>query len=334
MRLRTLAVTAGVLAALAAAAFLSSRTLSAPPADPRVGGRLVDPDTVNKAAALRLSDQGKTILLTRAPDGSWTDASYYGMPADFSKLSGFTGDLAAATIGRLVTSSPASLARLGFKDTQIALLDASGRELWSASLGKSPDSGGRFVRFPGEDRAYLANLSSWIDTDPKAWANSQLIDLRPEDVARVRAGFDGGATLTLSRARKDADWSADGAPVHRRVAADKVASLLATLGTLRFSDTSDPADPQAAAARRNARTFALTTFDGRTFTISLGRKPEEKAAKGSAAPNPAGPVFALVTCSDAAAPVNGLMTRRTFQVDEYAFTSLPQKPGELFEPAL
>ena len=39
-------------------------------------------------------------------------------------------------------------------------------------------------------------------------------------------------------------------------------------------------------------------------------------------------------CSDAAAPVNGLMTRRTFQVDEYAFTSLPQKPGELFEPAL
>ena len=71
MRLRTLAVTAGVLAALAAAAFLSSRTLSAPPADPRVGGRLVDPDTVNKAAALRLSDQGKTILLTRAPDGSW-----------------------------------------------------------------------------------------------------------------------------------------------------------------------------------------------------------------------------------------------------------------------
>ncbi len=334
MKIRTLAVTAGVLAALAAAAVLAGRSQSAPPADPRVGTRLLDPDAVARAAALRLGDQGKTIILNRSADGSWTDASYYGFPVDFSKLSGFTGDLAAAKVERLVTSSPASLARLGFKDTEIAFLDASGRPVWSASLGKSPDSGGRFVRFPGEDRAYLASLNSWIDTDPKAWANAQLIDVKPGDVARIRAGFDGGAAVTLSRARKDADWTSDSTPARQRVAADKVASLLATLGSLRFSDTSDPADPQAAAARRNARAFALTTFDGRTFAISLGRKPEGKAPKGSAAGTPAGPVFALVSSPDAAAPVNGLMAKRAFQVDDYSYTSLPQKPAELFEPAL
>jgi hypothetical protein len=49
---------------------------------------------------------------------------------------------------------------------------------------------------------------------------------------------------------------------------------------------------------------------------------------------PAGPVFVVVSSSNASAPVNALMRLRAFQVDEYTFTSLPQKPGELFEPAL
>jgi len=31
--------------------------------------------------------------------------------------------------------------------------------------------------------------------------------------------------------------------------------------------------------------------------------------------------------------VNGLMKERAFQIDEFAFTSLPQRPDDLFEPA-
>ncbi|HXQ79690.1 MAG TPA: hypothetical protein VN775_00165, partial [Opitutaceae bacterium] len=46
---------------------------------------------------------------------------------------------------------------------------------------------------------------------------------------------------------------------------------------------------------------------------------------------PAGPVFAFVSSSDPHAAVNDLMKRRAFQVDDYTFTRLPQKPEELFE---
>ena len=37
--------------------------------------------------------------------------------------------------------------------------------------------------------------------------------------------------------------------------------------------------------------------------------------------------------SDGAAAVNALMQKRTFQIADYTFTSLPQKSDELFEPA-
>jgi hypothetical protein len=46
---------------------------------------------------------------------------------------------------------------------------------------------------------------------------------------------------------------------------------------------------------------------------------------------PAGPVFAVVSSSDPHAAINDMMKRRAFQVDEYTFTGLPQKPEELFE---
>ena len=97
---------------------------------------------------------------------------------------------------------------------------------------------------------------------------------------------------------------------------------------------------------------------GRRSTSALGRKPEEKKlkppvadAKDALAPPakgadakpevkpitpefdtiPAGPVFAVVSSSDAKAPINELMKRRAFKVDDYSFTGLPQKPDELFE---
>jgi hypothetical protein len=47
---------------------------------------------------------------------------------------------------------------------------------------------------------------------------------------------------------------------------------------------------------------------------------------------PAGPVFAFISASDPSALINALMQKRAFQIGEYAFTSLPQNPSEIFEP--
>ena len=370
MKLKTLALSVAVLLVLAAVAYFLQRPPAAAALDARIGQSIFDAKALGKTARLRVIDQGKTVLLAKQSDGKWIDSSYYDLPADFSKLSRFIDDLANAKIQRLVTRSPERLARLDFKDTSIALLDSAGQALWTITLGKSAEGGGRFVKFDDEQKGYLANLSLFLDADAKNWADSLLVDLKPDDVAGVEVGFETGEPVAASRAKKEDAWTAAKSPAGQRIKGDRITALLSSFGSLRFQDTADLADANVESVRQHSRTIKLTTFDHKTFTLELGRKPEEKKETGerkpetgkiepTAAPNsepktqnpepapvappakpeepkvetiPAGPVYAFIASSDPAAPVNALMKRRAFQIYDWNFTSLPQKSDELYEP--
>jgi hypothetical protein len=373
MKLRTLLIVVASLAALSIAVFFVRRPALPPSADSRIGQPLVAQTAIEKAAKLRLTDQGKSVTLVRGTDGTWRVATYFDLPADFNKLSTFIGSLTDAKLERLVTSSAERIGRLEFKDTKIELLDASDKEVWSVTLGKTNESGGRFVRFGTEQKAFLASLNAWLDPDSKNWANTELLALKADDIAKIEIPFAEGGPLTVSRAKKEDPWTAEPTPAGQKVKADKVASLLSSFGSIRFSDTNELTDPNFAAAKANARTFKLTTFDGKTAAVTLGRKPEEKKLKPpSATPDgksgpaalgnvadllkkeepkpgetkagdaplapefetiPAGPVFVTIAHSDASAPVNAAMQKRAYQISDYVFTSLPQKADEFFEPA-
>ncbi len=378
MKLKSIVRTIAILAALSAVAFFATRPTPAPVADTRVGQPLADRAIVEKATKLRLNDQGKTVTLVRQADATWKVASYHDFPADFSKLATFIGSLTDAKLERLVTSSPARIALLEFKDTKIELLDATDKELWTVTLGKNPDTGsGRYVRYGAEAKAFLASLSAYLDTDSKNWANTELLALKVDDVAKIEIPFAAAnasepTSLTLSRATKDAPWTAEKTPDGQKLKADKIAAVLSSLSSIRFSETNDLTDANAVAAKANERLFKIETFDKKVLKIALGRKPEEKKLKpitppaegqsalsslGTAADMlkkdadgkpaepakpiapefetiPAGPVFVSISHSDGAtAPVNALMQKRAFQISDYTFTSLQQKSDELFEPA-
>ena len=287
MKLKTLASVVAVLAVLSAIAWYLRRPPQPPPADPRVGQPVLDGQVLAAAASVRLTDQGKTVLLARQPDGKWRDTSYYDLPVEFDKLGHFTDDLTTAKVQRLVSRNPEVLARLGFKDTNIALLDAAGKERWRLTLGKEAESGGRFVKFGDETKGYLANLSTFLDSDPKNWADSLLLDLKPDDIAAVSVGFDTGAPVVAVRAQKEQAWAATTTPAGKRLDDEKITSLLSSLTSLRFQDTAALDAPDVVAARDHGRTVTLTTFDKKTFTIQFGRRPEVK--KPEAGSQPAAP---------------------------------------------
>ncbi len=371
MKLKTLVVSVLVLAVLSAVAFIARRPPAPPSADARINQPLVERAAIDQTQKLKLSDAGKTVELARQSDGTWRVASYHDLPADFAKLSGFVGSLTEAKLQRLVTSNAERIGRLEFKDTRIELLDGGGKALLSLTLGKNAEvGGGRYVRFGDENKAYLTNFSAWLDSEAKNWANSELINLKADDIAKIEVPFAEGGAVTLTRAKKEDPWTAEPTPDGQRVKSDRVSTILSSIGALRFTDTAAPEDANAAAAKANLRTYKLTTFDQKSYTVALGRKPEEKklkppapdakagpAALGSVAdlakkdekkdpaakaddkplaPEfetiPAGPVFAFITASEASAPVNAAMQKRAYQIADYVFTGLPQKAEELFEP--
>ena len=377
MKLKSIVRIIAILAALSAVAFFATRPTPAPVADTRIGQPLADRAIVEKATTLRLNDQGKTVTLVRQADATWKVASYHDFPADFSKLATFIGSLTDAKLERLVTSSPARIALLEFKDTKIELLDSTDKELWSVTLGKNPDTGsGRYVRYGAEAKAFLASLSAYLDTDSKNWANTELLALKVDDVAKIEIPFVAAnaselTSLIVSRATKDAPWTAEKTPDGQKLKADKISAVLSSLSSIRFSETNDLTDANAVAAKATERLFKIETFDKKVLKIALGRKPEEKKLKpftppaegqsglaslGTAADMlkkdaagkpaepakpiapefetiPAGPVFVNIASSDASSSVNALMQKRAFQISDYTFTSLPQKSDELFEPA-
>jgi hypothetical protein len=284
MKLRTLIVYVVLLAALSGVVYVLQRPAPPPSADARLGRALLAPGTIDQAAQLRITDQGKTVTVVKQPDGTWRVPSYYDLPADFSKISGLVGNLTDAKLERLVTSSPDRIARLEFKDTRIELLDSAGKELWSVILGKNPETGGgRFVRFGTEQKAFLASLNTWLDTEPKNWANTELLTLKADDIAKIEIPFAEGGPVTLTRAKKEDPWTADKTPAGQRVKADKISTVLSSLGSLRFSDTNDLTDANFAAAKAHERLFKLETFDHKVIKVALGRKPEEKKLKPPAA---------------------------------------------------
>jgi hypothetical protein len=378
MKLKTLVVTVLVLAALSIGVYIARRPEAPKSADARLSQPLVDRAVIEKAQKLKLSDAGKTVELVRQSDGTWRVPSYYDLPADFNKLSGFVGNLTDAKIQRLVTSRAEMIARLEFKDTKIELLDAGDKPLLTIVLGKNAEvGGGRYVRYGDEPKAYLANLSAYLDAESKNWANSELINIKADDVAKIEIPFAEGGPITVSRAKKEDPWTSDKTPAGQKIKTDKVSSILSSIGSIRFSETTALDDANVAPAKANLRTFKVTTFDNKTITVAMGRKPEEKklkppapAADGKSGPAalgsvadlakkaekkegepageekkddkplapefetiPAGPVYAFITHSDAAAPVNAAMQKRAYQISDYTFTGLPQKADELFEPA-
>jgi hypothetical protein len=287
MNLRTLAFTVAVLVALCAIAWFAQRPTVPATTDPRVGQSVLADDLAAQAARVKLGDQGKTVELARQPDGSWTVSSYHDFPADFAKLSRLITDLTGAKIRRLVTARADRLARLDFKDTSLALLDNTGRELWQVTLGKNAEGGGRYVRYGAEEKGYLADLSLWLDAEARNWADTMLLNLKADDIARVEIGFADAATppVIVSRGKKEETWvpaPPTAAPEGKRLKTATVTTLLPNLVGLRFTDTTAPDDEKAVAARTHRRTLKLTTFDQTSYTITLARKPEEKKPKVAA----------------------------------------------------
>jgi hypothetical protein len=339
MKTKPLAIAVALLAVASAITWFVRRPAPPPPADPRIEQPLLEPALLQQVARLRIEEAGRSIEIVRGAGGAWSVPAFYDLPASFSKLTAFLADFTETRIERLVSTSPDRVSRLGFEDSQVSLIDGSGRTIWSLTLGRAGESGGHFLRFGDEEKAYFARLSTYFDTEPINWSDQQVVKQTADDIARVELDFPGtNATMVATRPNKDVSFVAENPPGGRALFPETIPNLVNSFTALRFTWTSDPGDPDAAAARQaNARRLRLTTFSGTTYTIDMAPKiqpPPAAPAEGEPEQNPVpqGPVYLWVSSSDAAAPINEIMQRRTFHMNEYLFATVPRTLEEMFVP--
>jgi hypothetical protein len=352
MKLRPLLLSIAVLVPVAGAVWWFQRPAPATQnTDARIGQRVADPAVLAGATKVRIKASGKTLELSRADASAtrWTlaaSASGPVLPADSARLSRLAADLVSPKIERLVTSNPTRIATLGLDDSALTFLDAGGKSLLALDLGKDADGGGRFLRYGTEAKAYLARLNTFLDADATSWRDTTLVSaLEPEDVASVTFTLpDNPSQVVVSRADAKSPWTSPAAPAGHQVKASTLTSQLTNLTGLRYTAFAPVFDPAVVAARILTRDVTLTTFDGRTVKISLGRAPEPpKPAKPATPPAdgatpppeppaPPRPVYVEITDSKPDATLAAAAKTHAFEIGDWIHTALPAKAADLFEP--
>jgi hypothetical protein len=353
MKLRPLLLSIAVLVPVAGAVWWFQRPAPATQnADARIGQRVADPSVLAGATKVRIKASGKTLELSRA-DASATrwilaaaSAAEPVLPADSARLSRLAADLVSPKIERLVTSNPTRIATLGLDDSALTFLDAGGKSLLALDLGKNADGGGRFLRYGTEAKAYLARLNTFLDAEATSWRDTALVsELKPEDIASATITLpDTPAQVVVSRPDAKSPWTSPAAPAGHQVKASAVTSQLTNLTGLRYTAFAPVFDPAVVAARILTRDVTLTTFDGRTVKIALGRAPEPPKPAKPATPPAEGatpppeptatprPVYVEITDSKPDATLAAAAKTHAFEVGDWIHTALPAKAADLFEP--
>jgi hypothetical protein len=351
MRLRPLLLTLAALVPVAGAVWWFQRPApAAQNADARIGQRVADPSVLAGATKVRIKASGKTLEFSRADASAtrWTLAasSEPVLPADSARLSRLAADLVSPKIERLVTSNPTRIATLGLDDSALTFLDAGGKSLLALELGKNADGGGRFLRYGTEAKAYLARLNTFLDAEATSWRDTALVSaLKPEDIASAAFTLpETPSQVVVSRADAKSPWTSPAAPAGHQVKASAVTSQLTNLTGLRFTAFAPVFDPGVVAARILTRDVTLTTFDGRTVKIALGRAleppkpsnppapPSDGAATPPEPPVPPRPVYVEITDSKPDDTLAAAAKTHAFEISDWIHTTLPAKSADLFEP--
>ena len=336
----------------------------------RVGEMLVSHQIVESARQIHLSDpsEEETVTLVKGPENAWILPDYHSFEVDFSKLESLIRSLLEAKVDREVTKDPERLKRLELGKNRIEFKSSDTESLLIIETGKRSPSGGTFIKFDGDDSAYLSDLSLYLDTNESNWPRKKMLSFTPSEVARLHIGGTEGALAARRIHRESADtpFTSDELDENWQINDSEVKNLLRTLINARFSKVAEKDDPDVSAALAHAREFELSLFSGGSYSLSIGQRPSEPveeavAAEVAAAAGPdeaqivdaddatqtgdaeepldepemtdPGPVFIFYSTSDPGNRLNEIMGKVALTYPEYTFNQINDALEKIVEAA-
>jgi hypothetical protein len=191
--------------AIAGAMYLSSRRYLAH--DPRGGEFLPSLNARLDSIAevtIRKASAKPVVTLKRVKPGQWALAERGDYPADAAKVRTLLFALADAKVVEEKTSSPSSYAAIGVEDPSGA--NAGGAEVTlrpeggniAVIIGK-PSGEGTFARRSNEAKSYAVEPSINVDSSPRDWIETKLLDIPLEKIRAIDVKLADGTTYSISR---------------------------------------------------------------------------------------------------------------------------------------
>lgn len=242
------------------------------------------PGELASIASLQIRKGAATPSVSLQKKGEqWTVAQRDGYPADVTKLRKLLLALSDAKIIEEKTSDPANYALIGVDaptastaiGTEITFAAQDGSH--SVIVGK-PSDDGNFVRRGQEKASYLVAPSIYVESEPRYWIETKLLDIPAADISRIDYKPATGAPYSVHRiavtapaqpekpaADTDKGFALDGVPPGRKAAdAQTLAPPPAVFGSVTAEDV-------AAAASidfNKPSTAVITMKDGSSITLS------------------------------------------------------------------
>ena len=351
MNIKNLYISAGVLAVFAIATSLFKRSDSAPLLDDRVGTALVDPTALRDTVKIVIEMEDETLsFANQGKSNLWVLESRFDLPTSYDRISEFAQNVSEAKLQRLVSENPDRIAKLGFETGErIRFVDKLGNDIVAFQLGKETENGRQFMRYEGEEKAFLVDTTFFINSSLDSWLEKKLVDFEADDVTAIEATLQNGDQINVIRGNADSEWeTGDALPEGKILNQSSIGQIASRLSDLTFTATAEIDDENVVAAKENSHQFTLKLNSGNSYEYSIGRQPEVKIEKelrkegenGETTAEieeevltPEGPVYYFITSSESEDPVNAYMARAAFEASSYQFTSLPDTLDKLLSEA-
>ena len=351
MNIKNLYYSAGILAVLAIATSLFKKSDSAPLLDDRVGTAIVDSAALRDTAKIVVEMEDQTLsFVNQGESNLWVLEERFNLPVGYDRISQLAQNVSDAKLQRLVSENPDRIATLGFETgDRIRFVDKVGNDIVAFQLGKETENGRQFMRYEGEDKAFLVDTTFFINSSLDSWLEKKLVDFEADDVTAIEASLQNGDQISFTRENADSDWETDDAlPEGKILNQSSIGQIASRLSGLTFTATAETDDENVVAAKERSHQFTLKLSDGDSYKYSIGRQPEVKIEKevekegenGETTTEmeeevitPEGPVYYFITSSDNEDPVNAYMDRAAFEASSYQFTSLPDTLEKLLSDA-
>lgn len=340
MNLRNLSILTGILAIIAVAILVFENATKPELVTSLPSGEttLLTDERMAPTATLIVkgSDKKETRIVTDKK-GRWMVENHHNLPVDFAKLSRLLSGIRDASLLRFVTRNPDKASQLQIDQTSVTLLDDKDQVIRKIRFGKTGKNQGTFVALDDQPEVYLSSFNGFVDGDPSAWANKQLIDAQPTDVRKATIRWkaaDGASTsLTAEREKAEEAFAVSDAPDGATFKTEKLDSVLLSILSARYSSVEPASDPMPGILE-NPIEITLSLFDDRSYAFTIGRKPDAPQAaepEQAETPTPPQPSWMHIVSADGEDPINSWMQKLAFQYGAWLLDNLPKSPDEFLD---